>query len=186
MDGQAAFLNEEADHTIVEYFQGLSQFRERGAPTVLPRAIEDNLQNHPEVLKLKERGSAAGNGESVEAKKALRSLLTSLKRKAFISFREAWVRDRRDWKIFTRGKISPEIESDNNQLNLILPERSRITDKMETSKPLLKHEMREAIQDLYTLITRDKAVFYRPGEEPLCGLCPVCNKNMAHRYKTTL
>jgi hypothetical protein len=38
--------------------------------------------------------------------------------------------------------------------------------------------MREAIQDLYTLCIRNKDVFYRPGEEPVEGLCPVCDEDI--------
>lgn len=181
VDGQAAFLNEEADHTVIDYFQGLRRFRERGLPNALPAAMEDDLEKHPEVVKLREKETTAGDGGGRNDAKKAQGLLASLKRKALVSYREAWIRQRRDWKILTRGKISPEVDSDGNHLNLILPERSRIEKKMRSTKPLDTDQMREAIQDVYTLISRDYTVFYRPGEEPLDGLCPVCGKDMETR-----
>jgi len=97
VDGQAAFLGEEADHNAVEYFQGLRQFRERGLPSVLPAAKEDELQQQAEIVKLRERiASAISHGERSEAAKALNSLIPSLRKKALASFRVAWVRQRRD------------------------------------------------------------------------------------------
>ena len=41
--GMRAFLDEEADHREVEYFQGLEQFREQGLPCQLPAAERDKL-----------------------------------------------------------------------------------------------------------------------------------------------
>ena len=43
--GMRAFLDEEADHREVEYFQGLEQFREQGLPCQLPAAERDKLQD---------------------------------------------------------------------------------------------------------------------------------------------
>jgi hypothetical protein len=42
--GMRAFLDEEADHREVEYFQGLEPFREQGLPCQLPAAERDKLQ----------------------------------------------------------------------------------------------------------------------------------------------
>jgi hypothetical protein len=176
VDGQAAFLDEEPDHTVIDYFQGLRQFRERGAPTFLPTALKSGLRKHPEVVKLEE--AAARDGKHSEASKALRSLLKSLEHRALVSYRAAWMRERRDWKILTRGKVSPEVDDNTSQLTLILPERSRIQAKMASTLSLTAAEMREAIQDIYTLIARDGEVFYLPGEEPRNGLCPVCGDDV--------
>jgi hypothetical protein len=41
--GIKVFLDEEADHYEVEYFQGLEQFREQGLPCQLPAAKRDKL-----------------------------------------------------------------------------------------------------------------------------------------------
>jgi hypothetical protein len=38
-----AFLDEEADHGEVDYFQGLGQFREQGLPCQLPAAERNKL-----------------------------------------------------------------------------------------------------------------------------------------------
>jgi hypothetical protein len=74
----------------------------------------------------------------------------------------------------TRGKVAPEVNTDTNQLCLVLPERKRIQEKMSNPKPLSTAEMREVIQDIYTLIARDPEVIYFSGSEPRDGLCPVC------------
>ena len=179
VDGQAAFLDEEADHTVIDYFQGLRRFRERGMPSRLPAAMEADLEKDPEIVKLKEKAAVARDGsERDQALNALRSLMTSVRRKALVSFRMSWIRQRRDWKVLTRGKASLEVDTDGNPLALILPERKRIQEKMSSGSPLSKDEMREAIQDFYTLITRDYTVFYRPGEEPVGGSCPVCGEDL--------
>lgn len=49
---------------------------------------------------------------------------------------------------------------------------------MASTLSLTAAEMREAIQDIYTLIARDGEVFYLPGEEPRNGLCPVCGDDV--------
>jgi hypothetical protein len=165
VDGQAAFLGEKADHSVIGYFQGLGRFRERGAPTCLPAAMKADLRNHPDVVRLE--------GEALKARR-----LKSLEHRALNSYRAEWLRDRRDWKILTRGKVSPEVDTDSNQLSLVLPERNRIQAKMSDPSPLSTVEMREAIQDIYTLIARNYKVFYLPGEEPQDGLCPVCGEDV--------
>jgi hypothetical protein len=42
--GQSAFLDEEADHEPIDYFQGLEQFRERGLPCELPCHLEEKVK----------------------------------------------------------------------------------------------------------------------------------------------
>jgi hypothetical protein len=179
VDGQAAFLQETADHSVIEYFQGLEQFREPGAPIRLPKAMKADLEKDPEVVALQERASTASDSrERDEARKARERLLKRLEHRAFISFRHRWTRERRDWKILTRGKVSSEVDTDNGRLILLIPERARIADKMKRESGLTMNEMRDATRDLLTLCTRDYTVFFRPGEEPINGLCPVCNREM--------
>jgi hypothetical protein len=129
------------------------------------------------MLRLMATQAAAQDG-SKHDKVACRLLLTRLEKKALISFRQAWVRQRRVWKILTRGKLSPEIDVDRDQLNRVIPERDRTSKKMRQTGHLTIPEMREAIQDFYTLCIRNNDVFYRPGEEPLEGLCPVCDEDI--------
>ncbi|KAG5787880.1 hypothetical protein H9Q69_013047 [Fusarium xylarioides] len=50
-DGLSAFLRHQPDHTAIEYFQGLSQFRHEGLPTQLPAVLKDKTSRHPEVLR---------------------------------------------------------------------------------------------------------------------------------------
>lgn len=110
VDGQAAFLGETSDHTHIDYFQGLEKFREPGLPCELPAHVEQRLNDNPqlrgletEVQALLHRDAAA----SKEARRRLRNYRRALKQSTLRQYQEAWVQERRDWKILTRGKEQP-------------------------------------------------------------------------------
>ena len=178
VDGQSAFLGRTPDHSVNEFFQGLEPLREAGLPLFLPRAMRDTLKKDPAVVALKESEAAARDPHGAAAAKRDReNLLKRLERKALESFREEWIRKRRDWKILTRGKVSLEVDTDVSRLCLLIPERARITEKMKREL-VSSDKTREATHDLLALCKRDYTVFYLPGEEPVDGLCPVCDKTM--------
>ena len=58
-------------------------------------------------------------------------------------------------------------------LSLIIPERGRLAKMMARKDPLTELEMRQAMQDIYSLCAQDFTVLYRPGENPVDGACPV-------------
>jgi hypothetical protein len=94
---------------------------------------------------------------SAKQKKRFRDYRNSLEAKTLQQYQQDWVRDRRDWKIITRGKESPEdvIKTDLVQnLSLIMPEHGRLAKMMASDKPLTEVETRQAMQDLYSLYTR--------------------------------
>jgi Protein of unknown function (DUF3435) len=178
-DGESAFLNKPADHSVVEYFQGLEKFREEGLPAKLPSATKNEVENDPLVVEQKARIAAAKSpADGAAARKQLQSLLKSLRHKALASYRKKWVRERRDWKILTRGRVATDIDAEVSWLCLLIPERARIAEKMRRKSALSVEEMREATRDLLALCKRDYTVFYLPGEEPVNGACPVCNNKM--------
>lgn len=180
VDGQSAFLGEDPDQSVSEYFQGLSIFREEGVPTSLPQAMKASLQQDPAVLALDEREAAAATpGEAFAARKARTSLLKSLEYQARQAYRKDWVKKRRDWKILTRGKVASDIDTDVSRLCLLIPERARIAALMKRDLKLSRDEMRQATRDLLGLCQRDCPYFSFPGEEgPAKGLCPVCSKTI--------
>jgi hypothetical protein len=180
VDGQSAFLGEAPDHTVPEYFQGLSVVREEGLPTSLPQAMKADLRRDPAVLALDEREAAAPTpGEALAARKARTSLLKSLENQARQAFRKDWVKKRRDWKILTRGKVASDIDTDVSRLCLLIPERARIAALMKRGSELSRDEMRQATRDLLGLCQRDCPYFSLPGEEgPAEGLCPVCSETI--------
>ncbi|KAI9766403.1 MAG: hypothetical protein M1839_004907 [Geoglossum umbratile] len=68
---------------------------------------------------------------------------------------------------------------------MIIPERGRLTEMMISDKIISKPERKRAVTDLYSFITRDYTVLYRPGEEPIGGACLVndCRREMEGIYK---
>lgn len=52
VDGQGAFLGEALDHTHIDYFQGLGQFREPGLPCKLPARLGEDLKQNPTLQEL--------------------------------------------------------------------------------------------------------------------------------------
>jgi hypothetical protein len=80
VDGESAFLNQPADRSAIEYFQGLEPFR---LPASLPRAMRNGLRNDPLVIDQHARIAAAtGPAEAVATKQKLRNLLKSLEHKS--------------------------------------------------------------------------------------------------------
>jgi len=179
--GMRAFLDEEADHREVEYFQGLEQFREQGLPCQLPAAERDKLQDDSvlgelqrslQALRLRRAPSSAIN----EAKNQLSTHRMTLEREALRLYQKQWIQDRRVWKILTRGKERAKDVCRNDlfqHLCLLRPERGRLARMMASEEPLSLADHRLAIRDMHSLITQDFTVLYLPGHEPAEGACPV-------------
>ena len=189
VDGQAAFLGEAAEHDHIDYFQGLQKFRERGLPCILPANIQASLTQDPKILTLKRKVEQLELGETTDpcevsrAEKEIQSYQNRLKKEALKQYKQDWVRQQRDQKIFTKGEELSEHDIKTyvfRSLRLIMPERSRLAKAMASDKPLTEEEMRQAMKDLFALCTRDLTILYRPGEEPVDGACPVkhCGKDM--------
>ncbi|KZL75529.1 hypothetical protein CT0861_13119 [Colletotrichum tofieldiae] len=187
VDGLGAFLGEQADHTAVNFFQGLEKFREHGAPIVLPAAIERALWQEEEVVKLQQRIELSEDSTArSKLVGALRNLRRKLKAKALESYRQQWVRERRDWKVLTRGKVAPEVSTaEGNQLVNFVPALERVEKLMLSMSPLSPENMRQAMQDLYVLASTGFSILYYPGEEPVAGECRFCGTNMSSMYVST-
>ncbi|GKT92451.1 hypothetical protein Ct61P_10301 [Colletotrichum tofieldiae] len=187
VDGLGAFLGEQADHTAVNFFQGLEKFREHGAPLVLPAAIERALWQEEEVVKLQQRIDLSEDSTArSELVGALRNLRRKLKAKALESYRQQWVRERRDWKVLTRGKVTPEVSTaEGNQLVNFVPALERVEKLMLSMSPLSPENMRQAMQDLYVLASKGFSILYYPGEEPVAGECRFCSIDMSSMYVST-
>ncbi|KAI9773208.1 MAG: hypothetical protein M1839_002216 [Geoglossum umbratile] len=176
-DGRQAFLDEAAQHDHVEYFQGFSKFCEKGLPHALPAEKKAALENDPQIIELRDRvQQLETEGASAEdirgARNKVRSCRNSLERATLRVFQNQWVKDQRDWKIRTQGKEQAEdLKSTElvQTLSRIIPERGRLTKMMLSDKVISKQEREQAVTDLYSFITRDYTVLYRPGEEPING-----------------
>ena len=181
VDGQAAYLGESTDHRHVDYFQSLEKFREQGLPCELPAHLAESLGGDSRLVELENEVQAlAGKGGAStalrEAKSRRDGYRKSLKRAALRQHQEKWIRERRDWKILTRGKerSGDTYKTDLVQsLCLLIPERGRLAQVMASDEPLAPPVMWLAMQDLYSLCTRDLTILYLPGHEPLDNACPV-------------
>ena len=181
-NGKSAFLREPASYEAIDYFQGLEQFREEGLPQHLPTKLEAELCQNSEIIRLKLEISNANLDPDQVAQlgRDLRNLMKRLRNKALEQYKKEWVKDRRDWKILTRGKSTGHCNLDRTHILIILfPERRRIAELMQRDESLNDTETRQANLDLCTLCIRDCTVVYRPGEEPTTnGKCPVCHQDI--------
>ncbi|KAL2440885.1 hypothetical protein ABEF95_008226 [Exophiala dermatitidis] len=180
VDGQAAFLGESSDHRHIDYFQSLEKFREQGLPCKLPAHLEETISRDPHLCELQSEVQALtlkeGQGATLtEAKRRLASYRKTLKHAALRQHQEEWVRERRDWKILTRGKEQPGdiCKTDLAGRLCLIPERGRLAQRMASDEPLSPDAMWDAMRDLHALCIRDFSVLYLPGLEPVDGACPV-------------
>jgi hypothetical protein len=178
--GLEAFLDEPTDHRHVEYFQSLEKFHERGLPSELPAHLKRTLERDSRLLELRAEVQAltdvGGAGDALnKAKSRVNSYYKTLRRETLRTYQEKWVRDSRDWKILTRGKELPSGLNKNDRLQVLcrlIPERGRLRQIVVADKPLSPEGMWDAMQDIYSLLTRDLLVIYLPGLEPFEGACP--------------
>lgn len=113
----------------------------------------------------------------------LRTCRARLRRKRLQQYKLEWVRERRDWKVKTRGKERLDDKTKTYLLDILLwvmPELGRLASTMISDRVVLEEERKGAIRDLCSLESQDYIVLYRPGEESVKGRCPVngCRQNM--------
>lgn len=188
VDGRRAFTGEEVQHDHIEYFQGFASLREKGLPSVLSAEKKAAVMKDPSLVKLQNnvhllQREKATDTELKVAKNEARNYKDRLMRKTLGQYKLEWVRQRRDWKVDTRGKISPndDIKTDlESVLSRLMPERGRVAKLMISNQAATEQERKNAIEDLCSLISRDLTALHLPGEKPIDGLCPVkcCGKEM--------
>lgn len=59
-----------------------------------------------------------------------------------------------------------------------IPERSRLREHLFTEASIHSDIGRQCLQDMVNICTSTERVAYYPGELPVNGRCPVCNKEM--------
>lgn len=188
VDGQAAFRDEVSDHRHIEYFQSLEKFHEEGLPDRLPAHLEQEILRDSELCALdrEARGRQQGIGRP-QTRQGYANRLRTLKRAALRQYQQNWVRERRDWKILTRGKELPPCTSKTDfvqSVSLLIPERGRVAEQMGLDRSLNPDEMWQALQDLRSLCVQDFTVLYLPQSRPVDGACPVkCCQIQLDRYE---
>ena len=181
VDGQAAFRDEECDHRHIDYFQSLEKFHEEGLPDRIPSHLEQKILRDPQLVELDREAQNAvrtqGQPRALNrAKQRYTNLLKKLKLEALRQYQQHWVRERRDWKILTRGEEAAQYKSKTDfvqNICLLIPQRGRLAEQMALNRPLEPEEMWQALQDLHALCVQDFTVLYLPRSRPVDGACPV-------------
>ena len=139
-----------------------------------------------EVQRLKRRRSPASDVKAVESK--ARAYRARLIKRRLQQYKLEWIRERRDWKVKTRGKERPEDEKKTdllNNLSRVILERGRLAKTMISDRVVSEEERKVAVEDLCSLASQDYTTLYRPGEKPVQGLCPVEGYNLSiNRYSS--
>ncbi|KAK2051913.1 hypothetical protein LY76DRAFT_673081, partial [Colletotrichum caudatum] len=178
-NGKAAFLDLPANHEAVEHFQGLERSREEGLPHKLPAEREAAISRSPDVLKLLfQLDNCTSDQEKALIERERKNLLKRLHREELREYQVQWVQNRRREIISKKGQINLGDSYEHHILIDLVPERKRIAELASLAGGLTESQLREAEQAIYNLCVKDLTVPYRPGEEPVDGKCPVCDKDM--------
>lgn len=189
--GRSAALDEPAQHDHVDYFQSFAKFYESGLPSKLPAREEAVISQYPQLLDLESKvhqlKSGQGSPSQIQAAVSkARACRLRLTRKRLQQYKLEWVRERRDWKVITRGKGRAEEQSQTDLSDIlaqVMPERGRLAKTMISAQVVSEKERKDAIKDLCSLASLDCTTIYRPGEEPAQGSCPIKSCSLAvHRY----
>ena len=181
VDGQHAFRDEKTDDRHIEYFQSLEKFHEEGLPDKLPAHLEENISLEAERCELDDKVQTlalARNDDQAlrKARQQYVNLYKKLRLNALRQYQQHWVRERRDWKILTRGEEAAPDKAKNEfvqSVRLLIPEQGRLAQYMASEQPLEPDEMWCALQDVRSLCVQDFTILYLPRSRPVDGACPV-------------
>ncbi|KAI2844070.1 hypothetical protein CBS12448_9977 [Aspergillus niger] len=177
------------DHTHVDYFQGFERFHENGLIRRLPIEEEQKIDEDPSLIEISAKLKCA---QSEDETRRLRREYSIQRRKIyskkFQQYQSDWVRNRRDWKILTRGRERPEhIEqaAEKQVLCKLMPELGRLAAVISSNQALSFDEKASVVNDIHTHCLRQFDVVYLPGEEPQEGRCrvPACGEFVEHMKK---
>ena len=174
---------ETTDHRHVDYFQSLEPLRERGLPKELAAKLEASLEHDLDYVKLCEATEGLAGAASKRAQ-----FRRQWKSKKLKEHREAWMRERRDWEVLTRGKERADDPSNTDIVHSLWrlhPQRRRLAEAMTSDKPLPPEVVWDVMRDAHDLCTKDLSVTYLPGLEPRDGRCPIepCCLDMCRSVK---
>ena len=103
----------------MDYFQSFAKFHESGLPSKLPAREEAAISQHPEILDLESevhrlKGEYGYPSQIQAAVSKARACRLRLTRKRLQQYKLEWGRERRDWKVMTRGQGRAEDQSQTN------------------------------------------------------------------------
>lgn len=170
-DGLAAFLREDADHTAVDYFQGLDRFHQPGMPVKLPAAMSKQVGNSAELANYDNeiKGATSSDGRA-KAQKARQNAIKRLREKALQEHRRECLKALRKDRLINGCHTASSIDP----LNEVFPEKRRISEAMISDS-----EEFSVMKDALRLLTMSSDKYHRDGEGPVDGSCPFCYEDVS-------
>lgn len=174
-DGFAAFLQETADHTAVDHFQGISQFWQPGLPTHLPESWKERVRTDPEVAAYdRKMAKATDNFTRDQLRRDRQNAVKRLEQASLKLYRSEVFKEKQRERLYGHKALdnTPDVIAE------IIPEKGRIAQTMMSKSASTFETKLEAMRDLQVLLAGDWSVYHRPGEEPKDGCCPYCTKEL--------
>ena len=186
VDGQAAFLREEARFDHIAKLRSVSTRRAPGLPQKLPLNRTMSLLNDPKLNELHRRlcelkAQGATEKEINAANRQFRIHRQWSKRTALEKWKEEWLDDHYQRTIQSGGTVSHDSSSSDHRIQAlfrVMSERARLAEMIASDKIVTRDQTLLAVQDLLSLCQRDFEVMYRPGDEPVDQSCPVCHTQL--------
>ncbi|PQK12981.1 hypothetical protein BB8028_0003g15960 [Beauveria bassiana] len=152
-DGLAAFMRETADHTAVEYFQGLHRFHQPGMPVRLPAALLAKVETSAELAEYDNKiHSAVSPNARTEAQRARKNAVKRLRKKTLQEYREECL------KTLRKDRLINGCHAANNTLdplNEVFPEKRRVSEAMTSDL-----EEFSVIEDALRLLTMSSKKYH--------------------------
>ncbi|KAH8430536.1 uncharacterized protein LDX57_008200 [Aspergillus melleus] len=198
-----AFLGEKMRLDHIEYLRGVGKYRAIGYPRHLPAERQHligknenlrELERRLKELRIQDASDESSHQSTVEGcdanrvdddasfaikltAKQIQVLKTRLYNSELAKYRDEWVQRRVEAQVRAGGK-APETIVYNDVAQCLFkaqPDRQRIAKMMPVDDHLSYQNMLSVVESLLAYCAKDYDVFYRPGEEPVSGRCPVGN-----------
>ncbi|KAL4867990.1 hypothetical protein BDV12DRAFT_170436 [Aspergillus spectabilis] len=201
------------DH--IEYLRDVGKYRAIGYPRTLPAERQHAITKNHDLLELEKRlkelqiqetaskahvevKSEGSNNENVDddisfavklTKKQIQVLKVRRHNSSLLQYREEWVQTRVETQGRTGGRLLGTVVYNDvaHCMFKAQPDRQRIASLMPMDKQLSYQDMLSVVEGLLSYCTNDYDTFYRPGQEPVNGRCPVwgCDLNwrVTRNYK---
>jgi hypothetical protein len=148
-DGMSAFLREKPDNRAVEYFQGLSQFRQEGLPNRLPAALKEDVSRDAELLAWDRKKSQADGNTRKEARQKRQKVLERLEKHRLEEYQRECSSQLARANLFNgQGAIN----SNAHPLHKLRPEIGRLAEQMVKTSTASQQDRIDAMRDIQSLL----------------------------------
>lgn len=191
VDGQAAFLNEDARSDHIAKLRSVSTQRAPGLPQSLPMNRTMRLFHDPTLSELHRRltdlrAQSAPTEEIKAANRQFRIHRSRTKKAALEKWREEWLDHRYHQTIQSGGTASYDQSINDDRIQAIfriMPERARLAEMIGLDGLATRDQTLLAVQDLLSLCRKNFEVMYLPGNEPIDQSCPECHMQLSSKAR---